>query len=354
MLETIFLCAGGTGGHVFPAVSMYCELQKKNFNPIIITDKRCVNYLSNQGVNYLVLPATNPSGGIPKKIIYLGSIMLSCLVAAKLIIQKRPKVLIGFGGYPSFPAMFTGIFFFRRIIIHEQNSILGKANRIIARFAEKIATSYRDVKGLDKKYSKKTFLTGNPVRKEIIDVGNFPYPEFKDKLNLFVTGGSQGSRIFSIIIPQAIKMLPEEYKKMIHIEQQCRKAEIEDVRKTYKQENIDAEVKEFFTDMPERLRRAHLCICRSGASTLSELAAAGRPAIFVPLASAKFNHQEINARLFVENNSSQMILEKDFSKERLVNVISDAISNFDKIKTQAHNIRQFCNPDAVQKIIDLI
>ncbi|HCR85492.1 MAG TPA: undecaprenyldiphospho-muramoylpentapeptide beta-N-acetylglucosaminyltransferase [Alphaproteobacteria bacterium] len=354
--KTIFLCAGGTGGHVFPAIAVYHQLKKKNFNPLLITDARSLNFLANQNIEYFVLPVIAPKGGRFNKLKYLLSLSYSTFIAFKKIISKKPFILIGFGGYPSFPTLAAAALLKKRIIIHEQNSILGHANQVLAKYTEKIATSFFEMQGIADAFKHKVVLTGNPVRNDIINIGKLPFQEITEnsKLNVLVTGGSQGSKIFSTVVPQAIKILPEKYKAKIHIEQQCRVAEIEEVKKIYDENNIDAETKTFFIDMPERIARAHICICRSGASTLAELASAGRAAIFIPLPTSKLNHQEINARYFEKNNAAEVILEKDFTPAILAGRLIFYLENSEALKLRSQGAKRLSIYNSAQKIVDLI
>lgn len=319
--KKIFLAAGGTGGHIFPAQALAEELLERGYHPILITDERFKKYVSpDNKIEYIILPVKQVAGNFFKKINGLISI-LDCYLKSKYLQYKhKPFCAVGFGGYPSFPTMLAAVESKKiRTIIHEQNSLLGRANEMLADKVDVIATSFPEVSGIDEKNQKKIIFTGNPVRPAVQSLRNLPYPDFHENsmMHILITGGSQGAKVFSKIVPEAIEMLSPQHRERVRIEQQCRKEDIEEVNTKYKEIGVNAELQEFFSDLPIRMATAHVVICRSGASTLSEIAVAGRPAIMVPLPNSKDNHQMVNANSFEDQGVGWVMPEESFTAESL-------------------------------------
>jgi UDP-N-acetylglucosamine--N-acetylmuramyl-(pentapeptide) pyrophosphoryl-undecaprenol N-acetylglucosamine transferase len=252
------------------------------------------------------------------------------------LLKNRPAAVVGFGGYPSFPPLFAAKFLFIRTVLHEQNSVQGKANRILSKLASVTASSFPGTEGV---------YVGNPVR---ADITPSPYPIIQDKVNLLVTGGSQGAKRFAEVVPKALQKYADEMRVVHQVPENL----VEVVKKEYAEAGIEAEVKSFFDDMPKRLEWAHLLVARSGASTVAELAIAGRPAIFVPLAIAADDHQRINAESVVAVEGSWMILEKDFTPDSLSALLGELLPT--KLLPAAENIRSLAKPDAARALAALI
>jgi UDP-N-acetylglucosamine--N-acetylmuramyl-(pentapeptide) pyrophosphoryl-undecaprenol N-acetylglucosamine transferase len=320
MTKTILLAAGGTGGHIFPAKALADILKKRGHNPILITDERFKNYgLADGSIEYKIIPVVQISGSISNKIKGAISLVKSFFITRKLIKELSVSCVVGFGGYPSFPVVMAGILSGCKTVIHEQNSLMGRANEALAKRVDAIATSFAEMFEVDEKIKGKIIQTGNPVRQQIKSIRELPYPEFNENssLHILVTGGSQGANVFSKIVPAAIKLLPAEYRARIRIDQQARQETIDEVRKTYNELGVNAEVAPFFKDIPTRLASSHLVISRSGASTLSEVVVAGRPIIMVPFPRAKDNHQMLNANAFEELEIGWVTPEESFTAEAL-------------------------------------
>jgi UDP-N-acetylglucosamine--N-acetylmuramyl-(pentapeptide) pyrophosphoryl-undecaprenol N-acetylglucosamine transferase len=352
---TIFLATGGTGGHVFPAIAVYEELTKRLKNPVIICDPRGANYVP-QNFKKIILPIKPNAGNFLQKFFALFTIFIAIFTCIKIYLRYKPSAVIGFGSYACFPTVFAAILFRKKIIIHEQNSIIGKANAFLSKFASKLALSFEGTKGINKNLDNKIIITGNPVRSEIASISKLPYPAFDGNslVHILVTGGSQGSKIFSKIIPEAINQLPAEIKTRVRIDQQVRISEIEEVKDFYKKNTINADIAMFFNDMARRLTSCNLVICRSGASTIAELAIAKRPAIFVPLKTAKMNHQEVNARNFENQNAGKVILEDDFTSENLRDVLVSLIENPEILNQFSDNCSKLSVENSALKIANLV
>lgn len=353
----IALAAGGTGGHIFPAVSLAHELEKRGYRPILFTDKRYLSYgVEKYKIENEILPLSHFSSDIFGKIKGAFQIGLSFLKALYLIRKYKVKAVIGFGGYPSFPTIFVAQLLGVKTALHEQNSVIGRANKRLLPKAQAVAISFQHTSGIDNKYKSKIYYTGNPIRPEIQTLKLLPYPDFNDhsKLHILVTGGSQGAKIFSKIIPQSIKMLPIEFRKRVRIDQQCRANDLENVKRKYLELDVDAELSPFFSDMPNRLASAHLIICRSGASSLSEAAGAGRPAIMVPLPTSKDNHQHHNALAFEEIGAGIVMPQDSFTPENLALQIENFFRAPDMLLEYGKNARSSGIIDADKKLADLV
>lgn len=354
--KVIFLATGGTGGHIFPAKALANELKNRGYKPIIISDERFLKYTADNDVEYKILPVKQPKGGIKGKLVAGLSMIKSYFIVRKFIFEYNPVCAIGFGGYPSFPTLMAASQLHLKTIIHEQNSLLGKANELLLKNITKLATSFPNVRGTENISSEKVAYIGNPVRQEIKAVRDIPYPIFENSsvLNILVTGGSQGASIFSKLIPDAIAKLPEDYKRRIGIVQQARAETIDEVVSRYNEMGVKAEVKSFFYDMPEQLKNCHLLIARSGASTLAEAAVAGRPALMIPLPNSKGDHQKINAESFEQNGAGICFDERNLKAVNLTDTIAKFFERPYELLDMAKNARALGIADADIKLADLV
>jgi UDP-N-acetylglucosamine--N-acetylmuramyl-(pentapeptide) pyrophosphoryl-undecaprenol N-acetylglucosamine transferase len=275
---TAVLAAGGTGGHMFPAQALARALLARGAKVVLITDKRGGGFGPDlpQVETWRVSGAGVAGGDLLSKA--KGALKLGWGVLQSRAILKRiaPDAVVGFGGYASVPPVFAAGRLGLRIVLHEQNAVAGRANRMLAPKASAICTSFEQVAGLAPADQAKTVITGNPVRGAIAALGRTPYgvPGPNDPFRLLVTGGSQGARVFNEVLPYALCRLPEAIKARLQVAQQVRGTDTGQVAAVYETCGVSAELKSFFEDMPERLKAAHLVICRSGASTTAELAAA--------------------------------------------------------------------------------
>ena len=288
----IVLCAGGTGGHVFPAEGLAASLKKRGYKLALITDKRAMNF-----VNYEFFDAIQIVHVRRTNILVYMLTMIECILrSAWFLYRKKAKIVVGFGGYPSVPGMIAAKLLFKRTLIHEQNSVLGRANRFLKNFSKGLAISFCDTK-----YAPNSAVwIGNPVRESVQIAMQASPIKNSEQFNLCVVGGSQGAKLFSEIVPKAIELLPKEYHSKLFITQQCRMEQLNQVDEIYKKLNIRASLESFFSDMPEKLIQSDLVICRSGASTIAEITCLGIPAILVPLAISKDNDQGENAAAVVK------------------------------------------------------
>ena len=355
---SVLLAAGGTGGHLFPAQALAEELGRRQIPVDLVTDMRGDRYGTGfPARNTYCVPAATLAGRSPLAMAHTAYQLSRGLGAAFALLGKvKPAVVVGFGGYPTFPplkaAQLRGI----ATILHEQNAVLGRANRMLANGVSRIATSFDTVKFLGPELQAKTRLTGNPVRSSVIEAARRPYwsPGAGDAVELLVFGGSQGARYFSEAVPPALALLPADLRARLRVTQQARPEDIAQVTAQYAKSGIPAEVNAFFGDLPDRMARSHLVIGRSGASTVAELTVIGRPSILVPLPHALDNDQLQNARRLAESGAAWCIEQKDLSPERLAQEIEGLLGAPDRLGGAASVAKTLGRPDAVERLADLV
>ncbi|MCK5658635.1 MAG: undecaprenyldiphospho-muramoylpentapeptide beta-N-acetylglucosaminyltransferase [Alphaproteobacteria bacterium] len=353
--KTIVLAAGGTGGHLYPAEALAQELLNRGYRIIIITDKRGQAFRKlGEEVQIECVRAATLKPGIISKISAVVNMGIGILQAAVLLVKYKPKVIVGFGGYPSFPTVFAGQRMYIPTLLHEQNAILGKANLWLAGSAGAIAASLPETLGIKPANQGKVVVTGNPVRAGICAVRDIPYPVFAETFEIFITGGSQAAKVFSDIVPEAVCRLSEDLKNRLHIVQQCRESDIISTKEKYKLAGVKAEIKAFFDDMPDRLSACHLFIGRSGASTVAEIAVAGRPAIFVPYPGHADQQQKHNANLIAGKNGGWVMMQDQFTAEKLADRIEHLAKNPSILENAAQAAKSCGQPEAVINLADLV
>lgn len=354
----IVLAAGGTGGHVFPAEALARELIGRGYRLALLTDRRGDAYGGALGeIETHQVRAGGIAGKGPlAKIRSIAELGLGTLQARGLLKQMQPSAVVGFGGYASIPTMMAASLAGIPTVLHEQNAILGRANRLLADRAKAIAVSFPESRGIPQRSQGKVTHTGMPVRSRVLAVRDTPYPSFTDgrPFNILVLGGSQGARILSEVIPQAVAKLTDQIKSRLHITQQCRPEDLEEVRGTYKRLGIDAELDSFFDDVPDRLTTAHLVIARAGASTVAELLAVGRPALLVPYRYAIDDHQSLNAHAVDEIGAGWLIPETDFTEDSLASRLQSMFGMPMVLEKAAAAARQAGRPDATERLASLV
>jgi len=351
------LAAGGTGGHMIPAYALAQELVLRGHRVALITDERGekIPGMVDDGQVH-VLPAgritKDPRGWLKG----VRAIMQGRKMAMQLYETFEPSAVIGFGGYPAFPALLAANRMDVPTLVHEQNAVLGRVNRLVARSVNAIATSYPDVMRIKSKYKEKVHLVGNPVRQEVIDLREEPYPPLSEEgvFRVLITGGSQGATILSDIVPDAMAMLPMHLRRRLQITQQCREQDIERVRTKYAEHDIPAELATYMPDLPQRLGWAHLVIGRAGASTIAELTTAGRPAILVPLPIATDNHQTHNVKEMVSAGGARSIQQPGFTAKELAKQMQKMALAPGALENAARFAKKCGRPDAVRDLADLV
>jgi UDP-N-acetylglucosamine--N-acetylmuramyl-(pentapeptide) pyrophosphoryl-undecaprenol N-acetylglucosamine transferase len=346
------LAAGGTGGHMVPAHALARELRDRGHKVALVTDARGAKIPGLfDGVATHVLPAGRLTGKPTSWLPGVRAILAGRAQARALYKQRKPAAVIGFGGYPAYPALAAAFGMGVRTAVHEQNAVLGRVNRLVASKVDAIATSYPDTSRIKPRCAGKTRLVGNPVRAEVSAIGQQPYPSTDGGLNLLVTGGSQGATVMSRVVPAAIGLLPEDMRKSLRIVQQARAEDVDAVRAAYKKLGVQAEVATYLTDLPERLAVAHLVIGRAGASTISELTAAGRPAILIPLPSAMDDHQTANAREMADAGGAIVLTEAHTTPQLLADAITDLAARLPEAAAASLSVGR---PEAVRLLADLV
>lgn len=353
----ILLAAGGTGGHIFPAEALAEALSARGHRVILVTDRRFakVSHGALAGVEIRTIRAATLGAGLARKALGVGGIALGIAQAALLIRRLKPRAVVGFGGYPSFPTVYAASRLGVPTVIHEQNAVLGRANRLLAPRVQRIATSFLTTLMVEKRDEGKLFFTGNPVRGGVRAVHDVPYPALEPggALRVLVTGGSQGASIFSQILPAALASMPAGLRARIRLDQQCREADLEVTREAYAQLGVNADLSPFFTDIPARLAASHLVIARSGASTVAELAVAGRPAILVPYPHAMDNHQYFNANAFEDAGGGWVMPQDGFTASALAARLETYLSIPSTLARAAGNARAAGRTDASARLADL-
>jgi UDP-N-acetylglucosamine--N-acetylmuramyl-(pentapeptide) pyrophosphoryl-undecaprenol N-acetylglucosamine transferase len=353
----ITLAAGGTGGHMVPAHSLAAELKARGHGVMLVTDDRGAKYPGLfKDVPVHILRAGRLGGGPLGMLKALRSVLAGRRQARALYKQFRPDAVVGFGGYPAFPALLAASAAKVPTILHEQNAVLGRVNRMLAGDARAIATSYARVERLKPRHLAKAVLVGNPVREAVMRLGELPYPPFDDTapLKLLVTGGSQGATVLGRVVPDGLGMLPASLRLRLQVVQQCRGDDIEAVRARYAKLGIPAELLTYIEDMPDRLGDAHLVIARAGASTIAELTAAGRPAILVPLPSATDDHQTVNAREMADAGGARMIMQDEFTPATLAAQVEAIASDPQALANAAGRALSVGRPHATRDLADLV
>ena len=351
------LAAGGTGGHLLPAFALAVELDRRGHHVALVTDERGAKIPGKPAF----LPAhVLPAGRLGKNPIALAkglaAIWRGRAMALRLFESFQPSCVVGFGGYPALPALLAARSARIPTVIHEQNAVLGRVNRLLAKRVDAIATAYMDVERLDPGLWGKVHRVGNPVRAEVLALRGEAFPEFtEDSLfRVLVTGGSQGASILSEVVPDGLAMLPPALRHRLQVTQQCRPEDIEAVRTRYAGHQIPAELGTYFEDMATRLAETHLFIGRSGASTIAELTAVGRPAILVPLPIATDDHQAVNAREMVKAGGARAIRQSGFTPKELAKQIQTMALNPLSLANAAHAAWNCGLPNAVKDLADLV
>jgi UDP-N-acetylglucosamine--N-acetylmuramyl-(pentapeptide) pyrophosphoryl-undecaprenol N-acetylglucosamine transferase len=351
------LAAGGTGGHMLPAHAVAEELMARGHHVALVTDERGAripNIFERAQVH--VLPAGRMQGGPIGWLKGVKAIWAGRAMARRLYETFEPTAVVGFGGYPALPALLAA----RRdgipTAVHEQNAVLGRVNRLAAGRVDAIATAYPDIERLPDRYADKVHLVGNPVREEVLALRDEEFPVLTDEsvFRVLVTGGSQGASVLSSVVPAGLALLPLSLRRRLQVTQQCRPEDIEQVRATYAEMEIPADLSTYISDMPEKLSWAHLVIGRAGASTLAELTCAGRPAILVPLPSAMDDHQTANVRELVACGGARSIPQHQFTPVELAKQMQKMAMEPGAMQNAAKRARACGRPNAARDMADLL
>ncbi|OCP09403.1 MULTISPECIES: undecaprenyldiphospho-muramoylpentapeptide beta-N-acetylglucosaminyltransferase [unclassified Ensifer] len=352
----ILLAAGGTGGHLFPAEALAHELKDMGYSVHLVTDSRAERYAGKFPADEVhVVPSATIGSKNPISVAKsLWTLWTGMRAARKLIARLRPKAVVGFGGYPTVPPLLAATGMGVPSIIHEQNAVMGRANKALASRVKAIAGGFLP-EGTGA-FAAKTVTTGNPVRPAVLAAADMPYAAATDgaPFHLVVFGGSQGAQYFSKAVPQAICRLDDTDRQRFKVTQQARPEDRDGVIATYEKLGVPAEVSPFFTDMAERIAGAQLVICRSGASTVSELAVIGRPSILVPYPYALDHDQAANAAALAGKGGARVIAQAELTADRLAGILKDAVDNPQSLAQMAANARETGKPDAASLLASLV
>jgi UDP-N-acetylglucosamine--N-acetylmuramyl-(pentapeptide) pyrophosphoryl-undecaprenol N-acetylglucosamine transferase len=350
-MSVIVLSAGGTGGHLFPAQALAGELTRRGRKIVVMTDARFANYATQfPGAQIATVPSS-PFNAITAPFKIAAGVLVALLKLTKL----KPAAVIGFGGYPSVPVMLAATFLRLPTAIIEQNAVVGRANRLVMNKVAKVAAAF-PIARFAPRDAGKVVLTGNPLRPEVEALWGAIYKvaEAGGPLRLLVFGGSQGARAMSEIVPAALTRLPHDMKLRLSVVQQCRPEDIEQVREIYKNAEIRATLETFFSDLPRRMAETHLVIARSGAGTVAELMAIGRPAILVPLPGALDDNQTPNAEILSRAGAGWTVRQRDLSpdylSQMLIGIFEDPIA-LAGVAAKAHALAV---PHAAQNLADVV
>ena len=350
------VAAGGTGGHMFPAEALARELVSRGWQIVLASDARGAAYADRIPViERLSLEAATFKPGDPVGMARAAvKIGMGIWQARQAFARLKPWAVIGFGGYPSYPALMAALSRKDITLIHEQNSVLGRSNRQLVKQVDAVACAFPVLRMAPMEMAGKVQVVGNPVRPDIRALYDVPYPDTGKAIRILVTGGSQGAKILSETVPLALASLPVSIRINLKVEQQARAEQADAAAKIYREAEIDAEVSPFFSDMAQRLGRAHIVIGRSGASTVCELAVAGKPSILIPLKIAADDHQTYNAEVLKEAKAAIVIKEDDVTVTRLAEEIRTMIEGAALLPMRAKAAKSVARPDAARKLADLV
>lgn len=352
----IVLAAGGTGGHVFPAESLAAELLDRGCRLALFTDRRGGAYGGRLGEleTHRIAAGGIAGKGLAARVMSIAELGVGLFQARRLLKDMKPNAVVGFGGYPSVPTMMAATLAGLPTALHEQNAVLGRANRLLARRVRRIATSFAQTRGLPSGVD--VVHTGMPVRADIAAKRTDAYPTLNDNgdIRIMVLGGSQGATVFSDVVPQAVSKLPLDVRSRLHLTQQCRSEDLDRVRAAYDTHGIRAELASFFDDVPAKLASAHLLIARAGASTVAEATAVGRPSILVPYPFAADDHQTANAHAVDAAGAGWLIAQDAFTPDYLAERLGSLLGLPAILNKAAENARHAGRPEAAARLADMV
>jgi UDP-N-acetylglucosamine--N-acetylmuramyl-(pentapeptide) pyrophosphoryl-undecaprenol N-acetylglucosamine transferase len=355
---SVMLAAGGTGGHLFPALALAQELGRRGYDVDLVTDMRADRY--DQGFparRVYRVPSASPTGKSPVALARAAwSLTRGVAASLRLMRRVKPGAVVGFGGYPAFPPLVAARLLRVPTALHEQNAVLGRANRSLAGQVSAIATSFENTKYLAGRAQGRARVTGNPVRDAVIDWASLAYepPREGGPYTLLVFGGSQGARFFADAMPETLALVPDELRARLFVVQQCREEDLARVEEAYAAAGVRAQLAAFFSNLPEQMAKAHLVIGRAGASTVAELTAMGRPAILVPLPHAIDNDQLQNALRLADAGAGWCLEQKNYSPEFLAEAVTNLLTSAQTLSDAAAAAKALGRPEAVTHLADLV
>lgn len=356
--QHIILVTGGTGGHIFPALATSEELIKTGYTISVMMDKRGKKYFplfKNTRYQKTILCKGVNSKGLFSRFVSLFFLTLGVIQSLFFFLRVRPCFLVGYGGYFSFPPLLVARLLRIPYALHEQNSTLGLANRVLLPHASFLALSFEETDLIPNSLKNKSIYTGIPLREHITHLKNSPYHiDSTQPLNLFIIGGSLGARIFTDIVPLALTQLPDDLKKRLHVTAQVALEDIPSLQKIYDEHHITCHMQPFFDDIPHIIKQSTFIISRAGSSTLSEIATINRPCLFVPLPIATNDHQKKNVQTLLNKKAALTIPQQDFTSDGLCNLLTEVFSSPEILIDLHKNLAFFSKVDGTKNLCDQI
>ena len=355
MSGPVVITAGGTGGHMFPALALAKELERRGRTVALACDERGARFLP-EGMEAYKVRASSPSGSVGKRSSGIFRLGLGLLQSWWWLKRHQPQAVAAFGSYASVPVGVAAGFLKLPLLVHEQNAVLGRANRMIAKRATGLALTFAETEHAEMMAEDRHVITGNPVRPEIREHQGEAYqlPGEGEPLEVLVIGGSQGARALSDVVPAALDRLSGRERSRLRLTQQCRPEDLERVEQAYKHLGFKAELKSFFDDLPARLAKAHLVISRSGASSVAEMLVLGRPSILIPLPSSLEGDQLANAKVVETAGGGWLMEEADLTGERLADQIRLCLEKPERLSDAAGKAKALGRPDAAEALADAL
>ncbi len=352
----VIIATGGTGGHIFPALAVADELISRGVKPIFLLDERGEKYIKKDlNIDIIILPIKNfNSLNIFMNIKNFYLLFLSIIKSIYILLKIRPSLVLGFGGIASLPSLVAAYYLRMPTVIHEQNAVLGRANKFLSNYAKLLLLSFDQTLNIPDKICNRSYVVGNPVRSSFIGNKKYIIPTKNEKINILILGGSQGAKIFSEVIPNVFRNLPSDLKSRLEIIHQCRDSDIQKVNKYYDESSINHQTKGFINNISEVLTKSHLVISRAGASSLSEILVARIPSILIPFKYSKDNHQSLNAKKLNIAGASWLIEEDKFIDEKLSNLLNQIFSSLDILSKFSKNTVKLAKPDAAKDFVNIL
>ncbi len=355
-MSVFALMAGGTGGHLFAAQALAEELSKRGHRAELVTDKRAAPISESFPPRAIhVVPAASPDPRRPVAALKAGGIIVYGLAVAFGVLRRiEADAVVGFGGYPSFPPFLAAALMGIPGLLHEQNAVMGRANRALARFADALALGFEATRGAER-FKIAKHVTGNPVRAQVLALAGRALAPIENggAIRLLVFGGSQGARFLSEVVPGAVIGLPEDLRARIEVTQQCREEDLDRVTRAYGEARVNVELATFFADLPERIAGSHLVIARAGASTIAELAVIGRPAVLIPLPGSLDQDQLANASVAADAGGAVVMEQATISPQSLASELAGLLARPERLATMAAAMQSLGRPDAASRLADI-
>ncbi|MEE2694554.1 MAG: undecaprenyldiphospho-muramoylpentapeptide beta-N-acetylglucosaminyltransferase [Pseudomonadota bacterium] len=356
--DRVLIGAGGTGGHLFPALSLAAELKENGFQTALVTDTRAQQLIENSACqNVYTIAAGRIAGRSWLGVLWaVGQMAVGMIESWALVRRLRPVVVVGFGGYASVPLLLVARFAKIPMLVHESNAVAGRANRVLSRYATSTAVAFSQTQKLEFLSPGALVHTGTPVRKSIAALADVEYlpPIKSSNVHLLVLGGSQGSKAIGRIVPEAIRNLNQALRERLVVTQQVRDVDDKYVRQVYAEARVRACLSSFISDMPAALARSHLVIARAGASTVAELSIAGRPSLLIPLPNAIDDHQLLNGRELVDAGGAWVLEEQSLTVASLAQSLSDLLGNPGRLSVAAAKAKSLGMPEATSCLAGLV